>query len=183
MAEREDEGPAPLDEDAAWAALVAGFDDEPEPGTRPAWPDAENVADDDAGTADADTDAADAAVRGAEDEPAPPPAAPRPPTTIVVHPVIRGPRDYEVPDDDEDEHFVPPEPPPLPDTDATTKFAWIAVIGGPLLLLTFVLFQLDLTWWAVTLGVGGFLGGFVTLVARMRTGEDDDDMPDGGAVV
>jgi hypothetical protein len=46
-----------------------------------------------------------------------------------------------------------------------------------------VLFQLDLTWWAILLGVGGFLGGFSTLVARMRTGEDDDDLPGGGAVV
>ncbi|SEN70252.1 hypothetical protein SAMN05216267_1008182 [Actinacidiphila rubida] len=160
MADREDEGAAPLDEDAAWAALIAGFDEEPAPGAKSAWPDAENVA----------------------EEP-PVPKAPPPARSIVVHPVIQGPRDYELEDDDEDAHFVPPEPPPLPETDVTTKFAWIAVLGGPLLLLAFVLFQLELTWWAILVGVGGFLGGFATLVARMRTGEDDDDRPGGGAVV
>src|SRR5882757_8060779 len=41
--EDEPESP-PLDEDAVWAALIAGFDAEPEPGTEPSWPEAENVA-------------------------------------------------------------------------------------------------------------------------------------------
>ncbi|MBY8876538.1 hypothetical protein [Actinacidiphila acidipaludis] len=161
MADREDEGAAPLDEEAAWAALVAGFDAEPEPGAAPVWPEAENVAD---------------------ETPAPKPPPP-PARSVVVHPVISGPRNYELAEDDEDDHFVPPEPPPLPEADVTTKFAWIAVIGGPLLLLAFVLFQLEMTWWAILVGVGGFLGGFATLVARMRTGDEDDDDPGGGAVV
>jgi hypothetical protein len=166
-ADREDEGAAPLDEDAAWAALVAAFDNEPEPGAAPSWPEAENVPEDPV------------------TPPLPPPPPPPPPPTrsIVIHPVIQGPRNYELEDDDEDAHFVPPEPPPLPEADVTTKFAWIAVLGGPLLLLAFVLLQLDLVWWVVLVGVGGFLGGFATLVARMRTGEDDDDLPGGGAVV
>ena len=50
------------------------------------------------------------------------------------------------PDDDFDEddegHFVPPEPPPLPEADVTAKFAWLAVIGGPVLLLLAVLLRL-----------------------------------------
>jgi len=170
--EDEDEGAAPLDEDAAWAALVAGYDAEPEPGSTPAWPEAENVP--------------------AEDEPDEPPpaavspavAAPEPPgRSIVIHPVISGPRNYELEEDDEDAHFVPPEPPPLPEADVTTKFAWIAVLGGPLLLFAFVLLQLELVWWVELVGIGGFLGGFATLVARMRTDDDDDDTPDAGAVV
>ncbi|WNI15157.1 hypothetical protein [Actinacidiphila sp. ITFR-21] len=175
MADREDEGTAPqeeparppLDEEAAWAALVAGYDAEPVPGTVPSWPEAENV----------------------RENPGPEPpmnkVLPPPDRSIVIHPVISGPRHYELVDDedDEDAHFVPPEPPPLPEADVTTKFAWIAVIGGPLLLLAFILFQLDLTWWAVLIGLGGFIGGFATLVTRMRTGEDDEDLPGGGAVV
>lgn len=181
MADREDENTAPheeeppgapLDEEAAWAALVAGYDDEPEPGTV-RWPEAENVP---APGAEAGPDPTDPAAVST----APPPSD----RTIVIHPVIRGPRDYEVAEDDEDGHYVPPEPPPLPEADVTTKFAWIAVLGGPLLLLAFVLFQIEMTWWAATVGVGGFLGGFATLVARMRTGEDeDDDDPGRGAVV
>ncbi|WP_335973966.1 MULTISPECIES: hypothetical protein [Streptomycetaceae] len=168
-ADREDEGAAPLDEEAVWAALVAGYDEEPAPGAR-SWPEAENVPPE-------------------QPKPAPPadpgPAVPPPPTrSIVIHPVISGPRDYVADDDDdEDAHYVPPEPPPLPEADVTTKFAWIAVVGGPLLLFAFVLLQLDLAWWVVLVGVGGFVGGFATLVARMRTGDEDDDRPDGGAVV
>lgn len=181
MADREDEGAAPqeeepqkapLDEDAAWAALVAGYDEEP--GTAD-WPEAENVTDGDSSAGADPTDPA--AVRTA-----PPPAE----RSIVIHPVIRGPRDYELPDDDEeDAHYVPPEPPPLPEADVTTKFAWLAVLGGPLLLIALVLFQMDITWWQATLGVGGFLGGFATLVSRMRTAEDDeeDDDPERGARV
>ncbi|NUS15517.1 MAG: hypothetical protein HOY69_29680 [Streptomyces sp.] len=182
MADREDEGTAPheeeppvpgapLDEDAAWAALVAGYDEEPEPGTA-AWPEAENVP---AASGQDGPDPTDPAAVSA----APPPAD----RTIVIHPVIRGPRDYELADDEDDAHFVPPEPPPLPEADVTTKFAWIAVLGGPLLLIAFVLFQIEMTWWAITVGVGGFLGGFATLVSRMRTDEDEDDDPGRGAVV
>ena len=170
-ADREDEGAAPLDEDAAWAALVAGFDTEPEPGAVPSWPESENVPTDD--------------TRPEEPPPAPSPAAPAGPPTrsIVIHPVIRGPRDFELEEDDEDAHFVPPEPPPLPEADLTTKFGWIAVLGGPLLLIVFVLLQLDLAWWVLLVGGGGFVGGFATLVTRMRTGDEDDDHPTGGAVV
>jgi hypothetical protein len=168
--DRGDEGASPLDEEAAWAALVAGYDAEPEPGAAPSWPEAENV------PAESEED-------GPEQHPARDPASPAPPTrSIVVHPVISGPRDHEL-DEDEDEHFVPPEPPPLPEADLTTKFGWIAVLGGPLLLIVFVLLQLELAWWVILVGVGGFLGGFATLVTRMRSGEDDDDLPGGGAVV
>ncbi len=60
----------------------------------------------------------------------------------------------------------------------------MAVLGGPLLLLAAVLFGWDMTWWLTTLGVGGFLGGFATLVARMTHDDDEDgDDPGRGAVV
>ncbi|KOG86630.1 membrane protein, partial [Streptomyces varsoviensis] len=42
----------------------------------------------------------------------------------------------------------------------------------------------ELTWWITTLGVGGFLGGFATLVIRMKDSDDEeDDDPGRGAVV
>ncbi|MER7518130.1 hypothetical protein [Streptomyces sp. NPDC126499] len=105
-----------------------------------------------------------------------------------------GPRDYSLAEPDEtsgdadgDEgHFVPPEPPPLPEADTTTKFAWLGVVGGPVLMLIAVLLRWDMTWWLTTLCVGGFLGGFVTLVARMKHDDEDDDGfddPGRGAVV
>ncbi|WP_269854338.1 hypothetical protein [Streptomyces sp. RPT161] len=150
---------APLDEEAAWAQIVAGYGEEPE--LPDGWPEAAQ-----------------------EQERATNSGVPEVPREFVIRAPRSGPRDYEVADDeDEDEgHFVPPEPPPLPPSDVTTKFAWIAVLGGPLLVLGFVLFQEPLTWWAMLLGVGGFLGGFTTLVARMKGREEDDD-PHGGAVV
>lgn len=101
-----------------------------------------------------------------------------------------GPRDYRAPEPSEDDfgeddegHFIPPEPPPLPTADATAKFAWLAVLGGPVLLMLAVLLGWDMTWWLATLGIGGFLGGFATLVMRMKGDDEDDDDPGRGAVV
>ncbi|MFE9095213.1 hypothetical protein [Streptomyces sp. NPDC007264] len=177
-----DEKGVPFDEDAAWAAIVAGYGEEPPdpPGSRPfrsvedlALPEPEPEGEDDGGVEGG----------GAGDKPAKPLGS-----SVSFAPGV-GPRDYtarEPSDDDFDEddegHFVPPEPPPLPAADATAKFAWLAVIGGPVLLLLAVLLGWEMTWWLATLGVGGFLGGFVTLVVRMKTDEDDGD-PGRGAVV
>ncbi|WP_374196051.1 hypothetical protein [Streptomyces sp. TS71-3] len=101
-----------------------------------------------------------------------------------------GPRDYRTADpadddfDGDDEgHFVPPEPPPLPTGDTTARFGWLAVLGGPLLLLLSVLLGWEMTWWLATLGIGGFVGGFITLVVRMNPGDEDNDDPGRGAVV
>lgn len=101
-----------------------------------------------------------------------------------------GPRDYQAPepseddfDEDDEGHFIPPEPPPLPAADATAKFAWLGVLGGPVLLLLAVLLGWEMTWWLATLGIGGFLGGFATLVMRMKGDDEDDDDPGRGAVV
>ncbi len=78
---------------------------------------------------------------------------------------------------------MPPEPPPLPEADATAKFAWLGVLGGPVLMLLAVLLGWHMTWWLATLCIGGFLGGFATLVMRMRDDDEDDDDPGRGAVV
>ncbi|MFD9815921.1 hypothetical protein [Streptomyces sp. NPDC059080] len=210
MAERSPRDPQdPLDEEAAWAQIIAGY------GEEPAWDDArrevraettdpgEPTTDDErpgplAKASDAET--ATGADRGpeeqaADDGPKAPsgPAAPGTgsPGSFVVYAPGVGPRDWssaepsEADFDESDEgHFIPPEPPPLPQADVTTKFAWLAVLGGPLLLVLMVLFQQPVTWWITVLGIGGFLGGFATLIARMK-GDDEDDgpTPGSGAVV
>ncbi|MCX4233016.1 hypothetical protein ACH4Y0_23790 [Streptomyces sp. NPDC020707] len=111
-------------------------------------------------------------------------------SSVAFAPGVAGPRDYSAPepveedfDEDDEGHFVPPEPPPLPAADATAKFAWLGVIGGPVLLLLAVLLGWEMTWYLATLGIGGFLGGFATLVGRMRGDEEDEDDPGRGAVV
>ena len=184
----------PFDEDAAWQAIVAGFGAEPPdpPGAKP-FRSVEDLALLEAEPEDAEDKSPDTAAG---------PAAPRPlGSSVAFAPgVAGGPRDYSVPDpvgedpgeddpdsDDEDGdgegHFVPPEPPPLPETDATARFAWLGVVGGPVLLLLAVLLGWEMTWWLTTLGIGGFLGGFATLVMRMNGEDEGDDDPGRGAVV
>ncbi len=101
-----------------------------------------------------------------------------------VTPSTPGPRDYVAAEDPDEGHFVPPEPPPLPPADTTAKFAWLAVLGGPALLLFDALFWRQVSGWPAWVGVSAFLGGFVTLVVRMKD-HDEDEPPDptGGAVV
>ncbi|MEU8570331.1 hypothetical protein AB0C51_18615 [Streptomyces pathocidini] len=208
---RED-GHEPVDEDAAWAAIVAGYGKEP---ADPASPDAESgllggqsgdeatsqaegsdgegAEDSDGGGSeagasdaeDSNAEARDTEARDTEEKPSPADAG-LPPlgSSVTVIPALTGPRDWSIPHDEDEGHFVPPEPPPLPQGDTTAKFAWLAVLGGPLLLLLTVLLRWDMTWWITTLGIGGFLGGFATLIARMKDDDDEDhDDPGRGAVV
>ncbi|MEV7992430.1 hypothetical protein AB0O67_11025 [Streptomyces sp. NPDC086077] len=178
----------PFDEDAAWAAIVAGFGEEPPdpPGAKP-FKSVEDLA-----LLEPETN--DGGGEPAERQPEPKPKKETPEplgSSVTFAPGVGGgPRDYTAPEpseddftDDDEGHFVPPEPPPLPAADATAKFAWLGVLGGPVLLLLAVLLGWDMTWWLTTLGIGGFLGGFATLVTRMRTDEEDDDDPGRGAVV
>jgi hypothetical protein len=83
-------------------------------------------------------------------------------------------------DADEEEGYTPPPPPPLPHPDTAARFAWAGVLGGPALLFLAVLLGWHLEDWLMLLAAVAFLGGFVTLVARLgERGDDDDD----GAVV
>lgn len=212
MADQQDgeREPQPIDEEAAWAAIVAGYGEEPAdpPGARPfrpdrpvqdlALPDLPDAPDDGGTVAPGRGAASESPEKPDKFRKPEPPAEPDRPalgSSIVFAPGVGtgGPRDYSPADPDEGEggaadegHFVPPEPPPLPEADTTTKFAWLAVVGGPVLMLLAVLLQWDMTWWLTTLCVGGFLGGFVTLVARMKSDDEDDDGfddPGRGAVV
>jgi hypothetical protein len=177
-----DETGVPFDEEAAWAAIVAGYGAEPPdpPGAKPFKP-VEDLA---LPATDEDEAAADAGSGASEEQRPVKPLG----SSVSFAPGV-GPRDYTAPepseddfDDDDEGHFVPPEPPPLPTGDTTARFAWLGVVGGPVLLLLAVLLGWDMTWWLATLGIGGFLGGFVTLVTRMND-EDEDGDPGRGAVV
>ncbi|MFB6484623.1 hypothetical protein ACFCXF_19900 [Streptomyces virginiae] len=201
MAEHEEQsgGVPPLDEEAAWAAIVAGYGQEPPdpPGARPFRP-IENLLlpEEDVKPLPPESGPDPKADAKADPKQDPKPDAEAGPPAVLGSSVVfapgvgmAGPRDHspaEPKDDDltpaEEGHFVPPEP-ELPPADTTSKFAWLAVVGGPVLLLLAVLLQWEMTWWLTTLGIGGFLGGFATLVARMQHDEDDDDDPGRGAVV
>ncbi|MFJ7964288.1 hypothetical protein [Streptomyces sp. NPDC096324] len=201
----DDEQSVPFDEEAAWKSIVEGYGEEPAdpPGSRPfrsiedlALPEpGPDTGSETGGAGSGDgTGEDDAPAPGAGSEPEASgdlPSAVKPlGSSISFAPGVGGPRDYRSPepseddfDEDDEGHFVPPEPPPLPAADTTAKFAWLGVLGGPALLLLAVLFGWDMTWWLTTLGIGGFLGGFATLVTRMKDDDEDHEDPGRGAVV
>jgi len=85
--------------------------------------------------------------------------------------------------DDDHEHYEPPEPPPLPTTDVVTRFAWVGLVSGPLFLVLGTLLGWPVDGFAALIAVGAFVGGFVTLIARMKDRPSTDDSGDDGAVV
>ena len=152
-----------VDEDV-WSAIVAGFD---APAADPVarWPVSEDVDDEDDRR-----------------------------SGRVLRPAVQNPSEGQdwpasqwraagPPPEDPVEHYVPPEPPPLPQGDVVSRFAWIGLIGGPIFLLVAALLGWELTGWVAATPLVAFMAGFVTLVARMRDRPDDESDPDDGAVV
>ena len=192
-------------EEAAWRALVAQYatpaatdgapapwptrEDLPGPGT----PGQEEAGPDSSGQDTADLDITGLDMSGPDDpdadaaqSPGPRwPAAPGPfggmnpgpPQIRIVRsagPALPG---------DDDDHFVPPEPPPMPRLDPVAKGAWVALFGGPLYLLIAVMASWQVPDWAAFCAVAAFVGGFATLVVRMGDRPPRDSGPDDGAVV
>jgi len=90
-----------------------------------------------------------------------------------------GPRD-QAPVEDDDEGFVPPEPPPLGAGDPLVVLAWIGAAGGPLALLLASMFWRGLPAVAIAGIVAVFIASVCYLVFRLpHHRENDDD----GAVV
>ncbi|HET8600304.1 MAG TPA: hypothetical protein VFL99_08260 [Segeticoccus sp.] len=101
-----------------------------------------------------------------------PDSTPDPPLEPPLEPAWRG---YEV--DDEEEHFVPPPPRPLPAGDLSFWGILVGLLGGPLLLLYLAFFDRSAGSLWVAAGLALTIGGFALLVARQprRRDEDDDD--------
>ncbi|MFI5491981.1 DUF308 domain-containing protein [Actinoplanes sp. NPDC051859] len=162
--------------DAAWAKLVAGFHTV-DPATPP-WPAAEGidrgkVAEPPAEPGDKLTSATD--ISGIQLN--------RRRTDQVDEPTLLDGLDTfgTGPDGDDDDRYVPPPPPPLPHI---SKYAIAGVAG---VVLGFVLFLfptlLPIDRNLVTLvGFTAIVAGAVTLVWRLRSGDDDDDFDDGAVV-
>jgi hypothetical protein len=195
--------PAVLDEERAWAELIAGYDMEPSSsvGRWPAQEDIDPERERGARAEDADgAEDADAAEGGQggeghrRHEPSTagggagadtPPGdgeeasdnaskGRRDPVTSASAPAAAR------PDGPAEERYVPPPPPPLPRLDNVTKLAWLGLAGGPVLLLLAAVAGLTVPSWLAFLAVAGFVGGFLVLVARMKGGPPDND---DGAIV
>jgi len=84
----------------------------------------------------------------------------------------------------DDEHFVPPAPPPLPKLDSITKGAWAALFGGPGYLVVATVAGWPVSGITAFCAVAAFVTGFALLVLRMNEpGPGDPDDGDDGAVV
>jgi hypothetical protein len=90
--------------------------------------------------------------------------------------------DPDAVDDREDEdRFVPPDPPPLPRTTPDRLLAWAGVFGSPLVLLASLLLSFSISGWIAYVLVAAFVGGFVYLVVKMPR-EPRDPWDDGAQV-
>ncbi len=160
--------------DAAFAQIVAGYD---QPAAEASWPASEDLP----SAAQADTEELP--------EPVPPPR-PSGPVWPANGPVLNEPSLLDGLDtfgadlpDDEDDRFVPPPPPPLPRISAQAVFGVLAIIGGLWLFFDTNLLPIG-GQGSMVLGLMGIIGGAVALIMRLRPGgPDDPDLPDDGAVV
>jgi hypothetical protein len=155
-----------VDVEAAWADIIARWDEEQPPVGR--WPASEDTDDDTDGLDDAATQV-DEALEGWDDVP-----------SHVGGEPAREAADEPEPDDEE-EGYVPPEPPPLPRGDLFTTLAWAGVLGTPLFFVFTAMFWRTVPQLLIVAAIAAFVGGFLTLVLRMPDHRDDD--PDDGAVV
>jgi hypothetical protein len=153
-------------EDAEWESLVQQFSQPSAPGHDggddpvPRWPASEDVDDKYEPLIDVPTGLTVEDTPAADDEDAKPKRK----------------------DDDPHDHFVPPEPPRGPRLDWISRLAWLGLLGGPLLLIAAAVLDFG-TGRITTLAVAGFIGGFLTLVLRMKDRLPPGDGGDDGAVV
>jgi hypothetical protein len=85
---------------------------------------------------------------------------------------------------DDDDHFIPPAPPPLPRLDPLAKGAWAALFGGPGYLILATAAGWSVSGFAAFCAVAAFVAGFAILVLRMNDpGPGGPDDGDDGAVV
>ncbi|HEX5205435.1 DUF308 domain-containing protein [Paractinoplanes rhizophilus] len=179
------------DIEAEWAKIVAGFHTTVDPTAAP-WPSAEELPpapEPPPAPSPAETGAAETGpVESGPAESGPAEIGPvrhnrrrtdRPAEPTLIDGLDTFGADLE---DDDDERYVPPPPPPLP---RISKYAVMGILG---VVLGFVLFlfpgMLPIARDYVTLiGFAAIVSGAVMLVWRLRSGDDDEDDFDDGAVV
>jgi hypothetical protein len=81
----------------------------------------------------------------------------------------------------EEEHFVPPAPPPVPRPAPGRLLAWVALFGTPVLALVLLVAHVAIPRWGTVGLVAAFVGGFAYLVATMNAEPPDHWSGDDGA--
>jgi hypothetical protein len=156
-------------DEAAWRELVARFESPPEAGPSPApWPSAEDLP-------------GAAPRKGGLPGRADSQLGPGGPSCGLAASGLPPPRVIRPAADEE--HYVPPVPPPLPRLDPASLAAWTALLGGPVYLLVAVSAGWQVPALAAFGAVAAFVGGFAAIVMRLGDRPPGDGGPDDGAVV
>jgi hypothetical protein len=177
-----------VDIDAAWASIVAGYDAEIDDKTAP-WPAAENVSERALDDTDPDLGHRIGLEPGEGDgRDGPADKGDR----VLDRPVTRSPDEPTLLDaldtfgadlPDSDEGYTPPTPPPVPRPPAPVVLALLGIVGGLVVFFRPELLPIDADV-TLLLGFGALLAGVITLIWRLRPGdEEDEDSGDDGAVV
>ncbi|MEV0898090.1 DUF308 domain-containing protein [Actinoplanes sp. NPDC049802] len=165
--------PRPQSEvDEEWAKIIAGFHTTVDPGAAP-WPAAEDTPPSPARPV-TEEGPPQPHNRRRTDQPSPPPEP-----SILYGLDTFG--DDLPAEDDEDERYVPPPPPPLPHISKYAVMGLLGVTIGFVLFLFPHLVPIDPNLVQV-FGFAAIIGGAVTLVWRLRSGDDDDEFDDGAVV-
>jgi hypothetical protein len=158
------------DVDAEWAKIIAGYHTAADPTAEAPWPAVENV--DPTRPPTGLPSAADfsgvSLNRRRTDNPPPPPP---PPEAF----------EEDEDEDEEDERYIPPPPPPLPHISKYAIAGVIGIIVGFILFLRPSLLPIDRDM-VTLIGFSAVIAGAVTLVWRLRSGDEDDDYDDGAVV-
>jgi hypothetical protein len=153
--------------DEVWAQIVAGFDaDTPAP--RRPWPAAEDLSDE---------------AQRTRRLRARPPRASHGPTAEQDEPSLLDGLDTfgaDLPDEDE-EGYTPPAPPPVPRPSLPAVLGVVGIVGGIVVFFRPELLPIG-SGSAMVLGFAACVAGAITLVWRLRTGDEDDDPDDGARV-
>lgn len=102
-----------------------------------------------------------------------------PPGAVVPAP---GPALADDRDDEPEEGFVPPVPPPAPRLPLPKRLAWLAVLGSPAVLVVALLVSAELPSLLGYALVVAFVGGFGHLVWTMQRSGERDPWDDGAQV-
>jgi hypothetical protein len=178
-----------IDMEAAWAIIVAAYDAKTDDAT-PRWPESENISEralDDTdpdlghrlGVDANDVEAMDGSAERADRAPDRPVKRPPDEPTLLDALDTFG---ADLPGGN-DEGYTPPPPPPVPRPSAQVVLALLGIAGGLLLFFKPELLPIDADV-ALLVGFGTLLTGVITLIWRLRPGDEEDDEPDDdGAVV
>ena len=154
------------DVDEAWAQIVAGFDADASAPRRP-WPAAEDLTDE--------------SQRPRRLRARPPRTTPRPTADDDEPSLLDGLDTFGADLPNDEEGYTPPAPPPLPRPSLPAVLGVVGIIGGIVVFLRPDLLPMG-NGTAMVLGFLACLAGAMTLVWRLRTGDEDDDPDDGARV-